>query len=224
MAYFQRTENITKSNEDRRQYRGLELSNKLKVLLVSDPTTEKAAAALQVNVGSLSEPDELPGLAHFCEHMLFLGTEKYPTENEYATFLASHGGMTNACTGEDYTRYFFDIIPEHLSGALDRFAQFFLAPLFTESATSREIKAVNSEHEKNIPLDNWRIHRLEQCMARPGHIYRKFRTGNTKTLEEVPQSLGIDVRSELLSFHSRWYSSNIMTLAVSFFWGSLLVY
>lgn len=217
MVFIQKTENITKSSEDKRLYRALELSNKLKVLLISDPKTEKSGAALQVNVGSLCDPNELPGLAHFCEHMLFLGTEKYPIENEYATFLASHGGMTNACTGDEFTRYYFDIIPEYLPGALDRFAQFFLSPLFTESATSREIKAVNSEHEKNIPLDGWRVLRLEQCLAKPGHSYRKFRTGNSKTLVEMPQSLGIDVRSQLLDFHNQWYSSNIISLAVCCF-------
>ncbi|PIO70585.1 peptidase M16 inactive domain protein [Teladorsagia circumcincta] len=63
---------------------GLELTNGLKVLLVSDPTTDKSAAALDVNAGHLMDPWELPGTAHFCEHMLFLGTDKYPSENEYS--------------------------------------------------------------------------------------------------------------------------------------------
>ncbi|KAK6035998.1 peptidase, M16 family, partial [Cooperia oncophora] len=70
------------------QYRGLELTNGLRVLLVSDPTTDKSAAAMDVNVGSLMDPWELQGLAHFCEHMLFLGTDKYPKENEF--FSVSH--------------------------------------------------------------------------------------------------------------------------------------
>ena len=79
---------ITKSAEDGRNYRGLELKNGLKVLevnfcegnailsqvlLVSDPSTDKAAAAMDVHIGHMSDPPNLPGLAHFCEHMLFLG-------------------------------------------------------------------------------------------------------------------------------------------------------
>ncbi|UYV75846.1 IDE, partial [Cordylochernes scorpioides] len=59
-----------------RSYRGLELANGLKVILISDPTTDKSAAAMDVNVGYMCDPEEIPGLAHFCEHMLFLGTEK----------------------------------------------------------------------------------------------------------------------------------------------------
>lgn len=49
---IRRVENIIKSQEDKRLYRGLELSNHMKVLLVSDPTTDKSAAALDVNVGN----------------------------------------------------------------------------------------------------------------------------------------------------------------------------
>ncbi len=67
---------IIKSAEDKRMYRGLELTNGMTILLISDPTTEKAAAAMDVNIGSMSDPWEIPGLAHFLEHMLFLGTKK----------------------------------------------------------------------------------------------------------------------------------------------------
>lgn len=85
---IERINNIGKSQQDNRDYRGLKLGNGLKVLLVSDPVTDKSAAALTVDVGHMSDPNDIPGLAHFCEHMLFLGTEKYPNENAYSTFLS----------------------------------------------------------------------------------------------------------------------------------------
>lgn len=65
--------NIVKSDSDYLQYKGLVLSNGLKVLLISDKYCETSAAALGVGVGSMSEPDELPGLAHLLEHVLMLG-------------------------------------------------------------------------------------------------------------------------------------------------------
>ncbi|CAG9789778.1 unnamed protein product [Diatraea saccharalis] len=210
----ERYENIVKSQEDKRDYRGLLLANRLKVLLVSDPTTDKSAAALDVNVGYLSDPDELPGLAHFCEHMLFLGTEKYPEENEYNKYLSEHGGSSNASTSSDHTTYYFDVLPAHLHGALDIFAQFFISPLFTESATGRELSAVNSEHEKNTSSDTWRLDQLNKSTASPTHPFHKFGTGNRETLETIPKAKGINVRDELLKFHDKWYSSNIMTLVV----------
>ena len=75
----------------------------VQVLLVSDETTDKSAAALDVHIGHMSDPVNLPGLAHFCEHMLFLGTEKFPDENEYSKFLSQHGGSFNAFTSSDHT-------------------------------------------------------------------------------------------------------------------------
>ncbi|CAG9861187.1 unnamed protein product [Phyllotreta striolata] len=211
---LKRYDDIVKSEEDKRVYRGLELTNLMKVLLVSDPVTDKSAAAMDVNVGFLSDPKDVRGLAHFCEHMLFLGTKKYPNENDYSKFLSEHGGGTNAATYVDHTVYYFDVVPEKLEESLDRFSQFFIAPLFTESATEREINAVNSEHEKNIPSDLWRLDQLDKHLANPNHPYNTFGTGNKQTLLNIPKEKGIDVRKQLLEFHNKWYSSNIMSLAV----------
>lgn len=162
----------------------------------------------------MSDPPELPGLAHFCEHMLFLGTEKYPAENEYGKFLSEHGGASNAATYPDHTNYYFDVTPENLSGALDRFSQFFLNPLFTESATERELNAVHLEHEKNIANDTWRMDQMDKSLANPNHAYSKFGTGNKETLDTIPKKNGINVRDELLKFHKEWYSANIMSLSI----------
>lgn len=211
---LKRVENIIKSQQDCREYRGLQLENGLKVLLISDPATDISAAAMCVRVGYMSDPDYIPGLAHFCEHMLFLGTEKYPDENDYSTYLSKNGGSSNAATYSDNTRYHFDVAPDKLDGALDRFAQFFISPLFTESATLREINAVNSEHEKNIPVDAWRLRQVNKFLGKTDHPYSKFGTGNKDTLLTVPTERGINTREELMKFHDKWYSANIMCLAV----------
>lgn len=169
---------------------------------------------LIVPIGYLSDPENIPGLAHFCEHMLFLGTEKYKNENDYSKFLNEHGGGSNAATYPDHTLYYFDIVPDHLTGALDRFSQFFISPLFTESATDRELNAVNSEHDKNISSDMWRLDQLDKHLSIPQHPYHKFGTGNKVTLETNPKQNGISVRDELLQFHEKWYSSNMMALTI----------
>ncbi|CAF3767652.1 unnamed protein product [Adineta steineri] len=76
--------NIKKSDCDSWNYRGLELSNEMLVVLISHPNIDKAAAALDVSVGSLADPRDVPGTAHFLEHMLSMGSSKYPGENEYS--------------------------------------------------------------------------------------------------------------------------------------------
>jgi insulysin len=108
-------------------------------------------------VGSLQDPPEVNGLAHFCEHMLFLGTKKYPDENHYSKFLTAHNGSKNAATAEDYTYYYFSIKNDKFGEALDIFSQFFKDPLFTESATEREMNAVDSEFRKNVSNETRRL-------------------------------------------------------------------
>uniref|UniRef100_A0A1I7Y0H4 Insulin-degrading enzyme-like 1, peroxisomal n=1 Tax=Steinernema glaseri TaxID=37863 RepID=A0A1I7Y0H4_9BILA len=209
-----RHENITKPASYKREYRGLELSNGLKLFLVSDNEAEKCTASMDVNVGHLEDPEELPGLAHFCERMLCLGTEKYPVENDYADFLSKHGGNRNAYTAPQNTNFHFYIAAEHFKGALDRFIQFFICPLFNESGTEREVNAVDSEFKNYENNDVWRRAELTRTLSRPGHDYRKFSVGNMRTLMEIPKSKGIDVRQELLKFHEKYYSSNIMSLCL----------
>ncbi|XP_076374865.1 insulin degrading metalloproteinase isoform X2 [Megalopta genalis] len=209
-----RYDNITKSQNDIREYRGLLLKNKMKILLISNPTTDESAASLDVNIGYLNDPDDLPGLAHFCEHMLFLGTEKYPEKNEYKRYLSQHGGSYNAATNMDHTNYYFSIHSENLEGALDRFAHFFIAPLFTEALTDLELNAVHLEHEANLANDTWRAIQLEKSSANPSHPFTKFGTGNKQTLEIIPKQKNINIREKLLEFHETYYSANAMALCV----------
>ena len=94
---------IESSNSDDRQYRYIKLTNGLKCILVHDKDVERSSASMYVGVGNLSDPRHVNGLAHFLEHMLFLGTKKYQNENQYRQFIDEHGGHQNAYTYEDYT-------------------------------------------------------------------------------------------------------------------------
>ncbi|KAI8370689.1 Metalloenzyme, LuxS/M16 peptidase-like protein [Radiomyces spectabilis] len=205
---------LEKPATDEREYRLLRLANQLEVLLISDPDTDRASAALDVHVGNLSDPDQLQGLAHFCEHLLFMGTKKYPKENDYYSYLSEHSGYANASTGTENTNYYFEVGHQWLEGALDRFAHFFIDPLFSDSCTERELRAVDSEHKKNLQSDCWRIAQVEKTLSNPNHPWRHFETGNLETLMENPKRLGVDIREELLKFHETYYSANIMKLCV----------
>ena len=149
--------NIRKSRSDDRIYKYLRLKNDLRCILIQDKDTEKSAACLSVGVGSLADPSHVNGLAHFLEHMLFLGTRKFPEENHYSKFIQSNGGQKNAATSEDLTYYYFNIKNEVFGQAIDIFSQFFKEPLFMESATEREMKAVDSEYRKNLSDDSRRL-------------------------------------------------------------------
>ena len=104
-----------------------------------------AACCILVGAGSASEP--LDGLAHFLEHLLFMGSAKYPTENEYESYVAKHGGTDNAWTEWEYTAYGLEIPVQALWGAVDRLAQFFVEPLLLPSAVDRELQSIESEFQ-----------------------------------------------------------------------------
>ncbi|KAF7311385.1 Insulin-degrading enzyme [Mycena kentingensis (nom. inval.)] len=183
------TKPIQKSQQDDREYRLIRLENGLEAMLVHDAKADKAAAALDVGVGHLQDPDDMPGLAHFCEHLLFMGTEQFPKENEYSEFLAKNNGYSNAYTSTSNTNYHFTVSTAGLPGALERFSCFFHSPLFSPSCTSRELNAVDSEHKKNHQQDIWRIFQLTKHLSIPGHEWSKFGSGDRQTLSAAAKKL-----------------------------------
>ncbi|KAF9203041.1 Insulinase (Peptidase M16) [Haplosporangium sp. Z 27] len=205
---------IEKPPNDERSYSLIRLKNSLEVLVIHDPKADKSAAALNVHVGHLSDPDNLQGLAHFLEHLLFMGTEKYPRENEYKEFLSLHAGKSNASTSLDDTEFHFEVGHEHLEGALDRFAQFFISPAFSESCKDREIHAVDSEFKRNLQSDQRRLFQIGKHLSSRDHPYWHFGTGNLLTLQKGPEAEGINSRDELIKFYHKYYSSNIMKLVI----------
>eukprot|EP00924_Labyrinthula_sp_SR-Ha-C_P006876 augustus_masked-scaffold_8-processed-gene-3.15-mRNA-1 protein AED:0.36 eAED:0.36 QI:0/-1/0/1/-1/1/1/0/1096 len=207
-------EPILKSSTDERDYRYVVLENKLRVMLVRDKHAEISAASLAVNVGSFSDPPDFPGLAHFLEHMLFMGTSKYPDEAEYEEFLTSHAGSSNAWTDDEITNYYFDVENSFFFDALDRFAQFFIEPLFHKSTVERELKSVDNEFSRYMPSDSWRLDQVQRDICKTDHVFHKFGTGNWKSLYDDPKEKGLDVREALIQFFKRTYSANLMSLCV----------
>ena len=198
------------SPNDNRDYRTLTLDNGLEVLLISDPDADKAAAAMNVAVGSSQNPEAIPGLAHFLEHMLFLGTERYPKADSYQQYINQHGGSNNAFTASRDTNYFFDIEPGALEGALDRFSQFFIAPRFNADYVDRERQAVNSEYQARLRDDGRRLNEAMNQALNPEHPSTRFAVGSLETLDDDSQPL----RQALIDLYQARYGANVMNLVV----------
>ena len=199
------------SPNDTNLYRYLTLNNGLRVLLIQDPSTQKSATALAINVGHFDDPEDREGLAHYLEHMLFLGTEKYPKIGEFQSFISQHGGHNNAWTGTEHTCFFFDISPNNFESALDRFSQFFIAPLFNEEALDKERQAVDSEYRLKLNDDMRRLYQVHKEIINPAHPFAKFSVGNRDTLEDRN---GTSIRNEILDFYQQNYSADLMSLTI----------
>ncbi|MDA8962830.1 insulinase family protein, partial [Pseudomonadales bacterium] len=199
---------VRKSPDDSRRFEYFMLDNQLKVLLISDDNAEKSAASLDVHVGSRYDPETRQGLAHFLEHMLFLGTKKYPDADGYQKFISENGGSHNAYTSFEHTNYYFDIDNASLAPALDRFADFFVAPLFDAAYVQREVNAVESEYRAKIKDENRRILDATRQLINPEHPYHQFTVGGLTTLSSP------SIRDDMLDFYRRYYSASRMTLVV----------
>ncbi|SFC82989.1 insulinase family protein [Pseudoalteromonas denitrificans] len=203
--------NIIKSDNDERDYRYIELDNGLKVALVSDITADKAAASLDVHIGHMSDPKGREGLSHFLEHMLFLGTEKYPKVGGYDEYLKENGGWSNAGTGQEHTNYFFEVNQGAFNEALDRFAQFFIAPTLDPEYVDREKNAVHSEFQMKIKDDARRIREVRKETSNSKHPASQFSVGNLDTLADTKDSKLID---DLKAQYKKYYSASRMALSI----------
>ncbi|XP_017752516.1 PREDICTED: nardilysin-like isoform X2 [Eufriesea mexicana] len=172
----------------------------------------QAACGLSVGVGSFSDPPEIPGLAHFLEHMVFMGSEKYSQENDFDTFIKKRGGSDNASTECELTTFYFEVQEKYLLSALDRFAQFFIKPLMKKDAITREREAVESEFQMALPSDFCREEQLFSSFAQLNHPATKFSWGNLITLRD--NVTDEKLYEELHKFRERHYSAHRMKLAI----------
>lgn len=171
-----------------------------------------AAAALCIGVGSFNDPKRVQGLAHFLEHMIFMGSKKYPTENEYDSYISKCGGFDNAVTDLEETTFYFEIDEEYLDGALDRFSNLFTEPLMLRDSISREREAVESEFQTNINSFSSMREQLLGSLGQDDHPCSSFSWGNLRTLKEnITEDELYDI---LHKFQKRHYSAHRMHFAV----------
>lgn len=200
------TQPIIKAINDDREYKTYVLNNGLRVFIIKDPKAKLSACSLNVNIGSLY--DTVEGIAHFLEHMLFMGSTKYPDEDLFMRFVSMNGGVTNAFTSHDNTCYYFNIENNKLIEILDIFANVFISPLLKEDAVMREINAVHAEHQKNINSDQWREFEMTKVLCHKTHPYHRFSTGSLETLK-------IDgIHHKVKEFYNKYYSSDGMILTI----------
>ena len=198
------------SPNDNRAYKTFTLPNQLEVLLVSDPAAKKSAAALSVGVGLLQDPMSQQGMAHYLEHMLFLGTERYPDTKGYSEFMTANGGAQNAYTWLDITNYMFKVNNNAYDEALDRFSDFFKAPKLYPEYTDKEKNAVNAEWSMRREMDFFGQYKLSRSMM-GSHPANRFLIGNLETLGDKP---GSKLHPETVAFYNQYYSANIMKVAL----------
>ncbi|MCT6866677.1 MAG: insulinase family protein, partial [Gilliamella apicola] len=138
-------EKIQQSDRDNRQYEVIELANQMRVLLVSDPKAAKSLGSLALPVGSLQDPKDQQGLAHYTEHMVLMGSKKYPEPSSFSEFLNRHAGSYNASTAAHRTAFYFEVENSALDTAIDYLADAIAEPKLDSNFADKERNAVNAE-------------------------------------------------------------------------------
>ncbi|MDF7667590.1 pitrilysin [Orbaceae bacterium ESL0727] len=204
-------EKIHQSDRDGRQYEVIELDNKMRVLLVSDPNAAKSLASLALPVGSLQDPKNQQGLAHYTEHMVLMGSKKYPEPSNFSQFLSRHAGSYNASTAAYRTAFYFEVENSAFEPALDRLADAIAEPLLDPQFADKERNAVNAEMTMARSNDGFRIKQVDAETLNPAHPAAQFSGGNLETLsDKVVDHISNKLQKSLVNFYQNYYSANIM--------------
>ena len=180
------TLSIETPSMQQRVTRKLKLANGVEVMIVSDPNADHSAASMAVGVGSWHDPKNRPGMAHFCEHLLFMGSKTYPKESNFSTSVYNHGGIYNAYTTAKSTVYAFSVSHSAFKDLLHQFSRFFIDPSFNPSSIGRELHAVDQESAMHIQNDIARYIMVLKETGNPDHPDALFDRGNSDTLKNIP--------------------------------------
>jgi protease-3 len=201
---------INKNLNDPRSYESFVLDNGMQVVTVSDNNIRLSAATLSIGVGQYQDPISHQGLAHFLEHMIFLGSQQYPEPGEFVSFVSSNGGEANAFTAQNQTTYLFSIDSKQFEPALSRLGSAIKAPLFDKAMIDKEINAVNSEWLTLHQSDQFIMQRVIAQTGNKNHPKVQLGVGNLDTLNKDKSGL----LAALKKFHQHYYSANIMKLVL----------
>jgi len=196
---------------DSSTHRSLTLSNGLRVSLCSAPRLKRCAAALRVAAGSHDVPEQWPGLAHFLEHLFFLGTERFPADENLMAYVQRHGGQLNASTRERTTDFFFELPVAVFAEGLDRLCEMLAHPRLTMADQLREREVLHAEFIAWSRDAASRNHLKRLQPISPLHPLRWFHAGNRFSLP-VPRPA---FQQALQEFYRQFYQAGQMTLSLA---------
>lgn len=187
------------------------LANGLRVTLRHAPELKRAAAVLRVAAGSHDVPLAWPGMAHFLEHLLFLGTERFPTGQGLMAYVQGHGGQVNARTSERTTDYFFELPLQAFSGALERLSDMLVHPRMNSQDQLKEREVLHAEFVAWSQDAKAQEHLALFDGLSEHHPLRGFHAGNRDSLAvEQPE-----FQQALKDFHKGFYQAGQMTLSLA---------
>ncbi len=191
--------------------RQFQLKNGLKVIILTDTDAKTSSVALDVQAGYRDDPADIPGMAHFLEHMLFLGTEDRPEPHSYRTFFSSNGGDSNATTRYDSTTYYYTIDPDAFFESLDIFSNQFTRPLLSPLYVGKEKMAINAEFQYRKDGTYRQVFDVAKNAFFMPHPIQKFGIGNLESLSKYDDE---ELAKRMRQWWQEHYSADKMSLVI----------
>jgi secreted Zn-dependent insulinase-like peptidase len=166
---------------------------------------------LTVGVGSESDIEGFVGFTHLIEHLLFTGSRNFPEEHHIEKIVNKHQGEQNGVTKAFTTSYYFKIDKSGLEEFLPALVDAIQNPTFAEADILKEINNVNSEISMRMTYNKHLAY--YKLLKRVGNPASKLFQDGFSNID----ASAVDVkalREQLIEFHKRHYSANIMTLSV----------
>jgi insulysin len=189
---------------DKRDIRGITLDNGINIVLISDSNIKNSSCSVGVHAGYLE--DKFEGTAHFLEHLLFMGSEKFPSQNMYHSYIQNNGGIDNAFTGDNITCYFLELESNFLEKGIEMLSWFFREPLLDMKHINSEMEIINSEHQKNILSDVWIMDDIFKKFIKKSK-YSNFGTGNSDSLKDI-------TKEDIMNFYNTYYTTDNLYVCI----------
>ncbi len=187
------------------------LSSCLRLLTIPIKEVPSVSALVLVKVGSRYENDKTNGLAHFCEHMLFQGNDKWPTKLDLATTVDSVGAEYNGFTGKEYTGFYVKSESKNLSLAFDILSQMLWHSRFESAQIEREKPVILEEISYRKDTPQIAVFDIVTGMVFSGHPLGFSGVGEKEAVHKFE-------RDNFLKFHKDYYhgSNTIVVIAGRF--------
>ena len=138
-------------------YQRTVLDNGLPVLTCSMPHTRSVSMATFIGAGSRYESDDIAGVSHFLEHLLFKGTKNWPTARELSEAVEGVGGIMNASTDREMTVFWCKVAGLHFRRSLSVLVDMILNPLLDPTEVEKEREVVLEELRMTNDYPNNRV-------------------------------------------------------------------
>lgn len=166
-------------------YQLTQLDNGLRVITCAMPYAYSVSVGLHVAVGSRYESEELAGISHFVEHMLFKGTEKRPSPQALADQIEGRGGMFNAATAQEGTVLWAKLPRGHLDLALDVLADMLRHSLLLPEEIEKERRVILEELAASQDVPEELVSQLIYEITWPGHPLGRDIAGTPESVRRI---------------------------------------